>query len=163
MSFFKSNLIDIDKDIADSISNELNRQRNQIELIASENIVSKAVLEAQGSIHTNKYAEGYPGSRYYGGCEYVDVAEEIAISRVKELYGCNYANVQPHSGAQANGAVFLALIKPNDTILGMSLDAGGHLTHGAKPSQSGKWFNAVHYDVKPETGLIDYDLSLIHI
>jgi len=106
MSFFKSNLIDIDKDIADSISNELNRQRNQIELIASENIVSKAVLEAQGSIHTNKYAEGYPGSRYYGGCEYVDVAEEIAISRVKELYGCNYANVQPHSGAQANGAVF---------------------------------------------------------
>ena len=156
MSFFKSNLIDIDKDIADSISNELNRQRNQIELIASENIVSKAVLEAQGSIHTNKYAEGYPGSRYYGGCEYVDVAEEIAISRVKELYGCNYANVQPHSGAQANGAVFLALIKPNDTILGMSLDAGGHLTHGAKPSQSGKWFNPIQYGVN-ESGLIDYD------
>ena len=156
MSFFKSNLIDIDKDIADSISNELNRQRNQIELIASENIVSKAVLEAQGSIHTNKYAEGYPGSRYYGGCEYVDVAEEIAISRVKELYGCHYANVQPHSGAQANGAVFLALIKPNDTILGMSLDAGGHLTHGAKPSQSGKWFNPIQYGVN-ESGLIDYD------
>ena len=156
MSFFKSNLIDIDKDIADSISNELNRQRNQIELIASENIVSKAVLEAQGSIHTNKYAEGYPGSRYYGGCEYVDVAEEIAIRRVKELYGCNYANVQPHSGAQANGAVFLALIKPNDTILGMSLDAGGHLTHGAKPSQSGKWFNPIQYGVN-ESGLIDYD------
>ena len=156
MSFFKSNLIDIDKDIADSISNELNRQRNQIELIASENIVSKAVLEAQGSIHTNKYAEGYPGSRYYGGCEYVDVAEEIAISRVKKLYGCNYANVQPHSGAQANGAVFLALIKPNDTILGMSLDAGGHLTHGAKPSQSGKWFNPIQYGVN-ESGLIDYD------
>jgi glycine hydroxymethyltransferase len=113
-------------------------------------------LEAQGSIHTNKYAEGYPGSRYYGGCEYVDIAEEIAISRVKKLYGCSYANVQPHSGAQANGAVFLALIKPNDTILGMSLDAGGHLTHGAKPSQSGKWFNPVQYGVNEE-GLIDYD------
>lgn len=156
MSFFKSSLIDIDKDIADTISNELNRQRSQIELIASENIVSKAVLEAQGSIHTNKYAEGYPGSRYYGGCEYVDVAEELAINRVKELYGCKYANVQPHSGAQANGAVFLALIKPNDTILGMSLDAGGHLTHGAKPSQSGKWFNPIQYGVN-ESGLIDYD------
>ena len=156
MSFFKSSLIDIDKDIADTISNELNRQRSQIELIASENIVSKAVLEAQGSIHTNKYAEGYPGSRYYGGCEYVDVAEELAINRVKELYGCKYANVQPHSGAQANGAVFLALIKPNDTILGMSLDAGGHLTHGAKPSQSGKWFNPIQYGVD-ESGFIDYD------
>jgi len=156
MSFFKSSLIDIDKDIADTISNELNRQRSQIELIASENIVSKAVLEAQGSIHTNKYAEGYPGSRYYGGCEYVDVAEELAINRVKELYGCKYANVQPHSGAQANGAVFLALIKPNDTILGMSLDAGGHLTHGAKPSQSGKWFNPIQYGID-ESGFIDYD------
>ena len=156
MSFFKSNLSDVDKDIAESINNELIRQQSQIELIASENIVSKAVLEAQGSIHTNKYAEGYPGARYYGGCEYVDVAEEIAINRVKELYGCNYANVQPHSGAQANGAVFLALIKPNDTILGMSLDAGGHLTHGAKPSQSGKWFNPIQYGVN-ENGLIDYD------
>ena len=156
MSFFKSNLKDVDQEIAASINNELSRQRSQIELIASENIVSNAVLEAQGSIHTNKYAEGYPGSRYYGGCEYVDIAEEIAISRVKKLYGCNYANVQPHSGAQANGAVFLALIKPNDTILGMSLDAGGHLTHGAKPSQSGKWFNPVQYGVNEE-GLIDYD------
>jgi glycine hydroxymethyltransferase len=156
MSFFRSNLSDVDKDIAESIDNELIRQQSQIELIASENIVSKAVLEAQGSIHTNKYAEGYPGARYYGGCEYVDVAEEIAISRVKKLYGCNYANVQPHSGAQANGAVFLALIKPNDTILGMSLDAGGHLTHGAKPSQSGKWFNPVQYGVN-ENGLIDYN------
>ena len=156
MSFFKSNLKDVDQEIAASINNELSRQRSQIELIASENIVSNAVLEAQGSIHTNKYAEGYPGSRYYGGCEYVDIAEEIAISRVKKLYGCNYANVQPHSGAQANGAVFLALIKPNDTILGMSLDAGGHLTHGAKPSQSGKWFNPVQYGVNEE-GLIGYD------
>ena len=156
MSFFKSNLSDVDKDIAESINNELIRQQSQIELIASENIVSRAVLEAQGSIHTNKYAEGYPGARYYGGCEYVDVAEEVAINRVKELYGCNYANVQPHSGAQANGAVFLALIKPNDTILGMSLDAGGHLTHGAKPSQSGKWFNPIQYGVN-EDGLIDYD------
>ena len=156
MSFFKSNLSDVDKDIAETINNELIRQQSQIELIASENIVSKAVLDAQGSIHTNKYAEGYPGVRYYGGCEHVDVAEEIAISRVKELYGCNYANVQPHSGAQANGAVFLALIKPNDTILGMSLDAGGHLTHGAKPSQSGKWFNPIQYGVN-ENGLIDYD------
>ena len=156
MSFFKSNLKDVDQEIAASINNELSRQQSQIELIASENIVSTAVLEAQGSIHTNKYAEGYPGSRYYGGCEYVDIAEEIAISRVKKLYGCNYANVQPHSGAQANGAVFLALIKPNDTILGMSLDAGGHLTHGAKPSQSGKWFNPVQYGVNEE-GLIDYD------
>ena len=156
MSFFRSNLKEVDQEIASSISNELSRQQSQIELIASENIVSNAVLEAQGSIHTNKYAEGYPGSRYYGGCEYVDVAEEIAISRVKKLYGCNYANVQPHSGAQANGAVFLALIKPNDTILGMSLDAGGHLTHGAKPSQSGKWFNPIQYGVN-ESGLIDYD------
>ena len=156
MSFFRSNLSDVDKDIAETINNELIRQQSQIELIASENIVSKAVLDAQGSIHTNKYAEGYPGARYYGGCEHVDVAEEIAISRVKELYGCNYANVQPHSGAQANGAVFLALIKPNDTILGMSLDAGGHLTHGAKPSQSGKWFNPIQYGVN-ENGLIDYD------
>ena len=156
MSFFRSSLSETDKDIANTIDDELNRQRNQIELIASENIVSKAVLEAQGSIHTNKYAEGYPGSRYYGGCEYVDMAEELAISRVKELYKCSYANVQPHSGAQANGAVFLALLQPNDTILGMSLDAGGHLTHGAAPSQSGKWFNAVQYGVN-ENGLIDYE------
>ena len=126
-------------------------------MIASENIVSKAVLEAQGSVLTNKYAEGYPGKRYYGGCEYVDLSETLAIERAKKLFNCNFANVQPHSGAQANGAVYLALIKPGDTILGMSLNSGGHLTHGAKPAQSGKWFNAIHYDVDKETGLIDYE------
>ena len=136
---------------------ELSRQQNQIELIASENIVSKAVLEAQGSIMTNKYAEGYSAKRYYGGCEFVDIAENLAIDRLKQLYGCSYANVQPHSGAQANQAVFLALIKPGDTILGMSLDAGGHLTHGSRPNQSGKYFNAVQYGINPETSLIDYD------
>ena len=151
MSFFSNSLADVDKVIFESIENEMLRQQNQIELIASENIVSKAVLDAQGSIFTNKYAEGYPNSRYYSGCDFVDVAESLAISRVKELYKCEYANVQPHSGAQANGAVCLALLKPGDTILGMSLDAGGHLTHGAAPSQSGKWFKAVQY------------LSLIHI
>ena len=156
MSFFTNSLSDADRVIFESIENELERQQNQIELIASENIVSKAVLEAQGSIFTNKYAEGYPGSRYYSGCDFVDVAESLAISRVKELYKCEYANVQPHSGAQANGAVCLALLKPGETILGMSLDAGGHLTHGAAPSQSGKWFNAIQYGLNDQA-LIDYD------
>ena len=156
-NFFSSNLEHADKDLYQSISQELSRQQNQIELIASENIVSKAVLEAQGSIMTNKYAEGYSAKRYYGGCEFVDIAENLAIDRLKELYGCNYANVQPHSGAQANQAVFLALIKPGDTILGMSLDAGGHLTHGSRPNQSGKYFNAIQYGIRPETTLIDYD------
>ena len=156
-NFFSSNLEHVDKDLYQSISQELSRQQNQIELIASENIVSKAVLEAQGSIMTNKYAEGYSAKRYYGGCEFVDIAENLAIDRLKQLYGCVYANVQPHSGAQANQAVFLALIKPGDTILGMSLDAGGHLTHGSRPNQSGKYFNAVQYGINPETSLIDYD------
>jgi len=156
MSFFSKSISETDKIIFGSIQDELARQQNQIELIASENIVSKAVLEVQGSIFTNKYAEGYPNSRYYSGCDYVDIAEELAIERVKKLYKCNYANVQPHSGAQANGAVCLALLKPGDTILGMSLDAGGHLTHGAAPSQSGKWFNAVQYGLNDEA-LIDYD------
>ena len=155
--FFSSSLEQTDKDLFDSISQELSRQQNQIELIASENIVSKAVLEAQGSIMTNKYAEGYSAKRYYGGCEFVDIAENLAIERLKKLYGCAYANVQPHSGAQANQAVFLALIKPGDTILGMSLDAGGHLTHGSRPNQSGKYFNAVQYGIDPTTSLIDYD------
>ena len=155
--FFSSNLEQADKDLFNSISNELSRQQNQVELIASENIVSKAVLEAQGSIMTNKYAEGYSAKRYYGGCEFVDIAENLAIERLKKLYGCQYANVQPHSGAQANQAVFLALIKPGDTILGMSLDAGGHLTHGSRPNQSGKYFNAIQYGINPETSLIDYD------
>ena len=156
-NFFSSNLEHADKDLYQSISQELSRQQNQIELIASENIVSKAVLEAQGSIMTNKYAEGYSAKRYYGGCEFVDIAENLAIDRLKQLYGCSYANVQPHSGAQANQAVFLALIKPGDTILGMNLDAGGHLTHGSRPNQSGKYFNAVQYVINPETSLIDYD------
>ena len=156
-NFFSSNLEHADKDLFKSISQELLRQQNQIELIASENIVSKAVLEAQGSIMTNKYAEGYSAKRYYGGCEFVDIAENLANDRLKKLYGCSYANVQPHSGAQANQAVFLALIKPGDTILGMSLDAGGHLTHGSRPNQSGKYFNAVQYGINPETSLIDYD------
>ena len=156
-NFFSSNLEHADKDLYQSISQELSRQQNQIELIASENIVSKAVLEAQGSIMTNKYAEGYSAKRYYGGCEFVDIAENLAIERLKQLYGCSYANVQPHSGAQANQAVFLALIKPGDTILGMSLDAGGHLTHGSRPNQSGKYFNAVQYGINLETSLIDYN------
>jgi glycine hydroxymethyltransferase len=156
-SFFKLKLQDADKELYNSIRDEYSRQQNHIELIASENIVSKAVLEAQGSVLTNKYAEGYPGKRYYGGCEHVDVSENLAIERAKKLFDCSFANVQPHSGAQANGAVYLALIKPGDTILGMSLNSGGHLTHGAKPAQSGKWFNAIHYDVDRETGLIDYD------
>ena len=134
--FFGSNLENSDKELYESIQNELNRQQNHIELIASENIVSKAVIEAQGSILTNKYAEGYPGKRYYGGCEYVDVSENLAIERAKKLFDSKYVNVQPHSGAQANGAVYLALLKPGDTIVGMSLNSGGHLTHGAKPAQS---------------------------
>jgi len=156
-NFFDEGLATADKEIFQSINQEFNRQQNHIELIASENIVSKAVLEAQGSVLTNKYAEGYSGKRYYGGCEFVDIAENLAIERAKKLFGCKYANVQPHSGAQANGAVYLALINPGDTILGMSLNSGGHLTHGAKPAQSGKWFNAVHYEVKKDDGLIDYD------
>ena len=149
--FFTESLSSRDPELFGSITNELGRQRDEIELIASENIVSAAVMEAQGSVMTNKYAEGYPGRRYYGGCQYVDVAENLAIDRAKQLFGCDFANVQPNSGSQANQGVFQALLQPGDTILGMSLDAGGHLTHGAKPNQSGKWFNAIQY------------LSLIHI
>ena len=156
-SFFKLDLKSADKELYKSIKEEFLRQQNHIELIASENIVSKAVLEAQGSVLTNKYAEGYPGRRYYGGCEHVDVSENLAIERAKKLFDCKFANVQPHSGAQANGAVYLALLKPGDTTLAMSLNSGGHLTHGAKPAQSGKWFNALHYEVVKETGLIDYE------
>ena len=156
-SFFNNDLKSSDLDLYNSIAQEFKRQTEHIELIASENMVSRAVLEAQGSVLTNKYAEGYSGKRYYGGCEFVDISENLAIERATKLFNCKYANVQPHSGAQANGAVYLALIKPGDTILGMSLNSGGHLTHGAKPAQSGKWFNAVHYDVDPESGLIDYD------
>jgi len=155
--FFTSDLATSDPDIAKSINAELGRQRHEIELIASENIVSRAVLEAQGSVLTNKYAEGYPGRRYYGGCQFVDVAENLAIDRAKALFGCDFANVQPNSGSQANQGVYQALIKPGDTILGMSLDAGGHLTHGAKPNQSGKWFNAVQYGVRKQDGLVDMD------
>ena len=155
--FFKKSLKDSDPDIFSSISKELERQKTHLELIASENIVSQAVLEAQGSVLTNKYAEGYPGKRYYGGCEFVDIAEDLAIERVKKLFNVKFANVQPHSGAQANGAVFLALLNPGDTILGMGIDQGGHLTHGAAPAQSGKWFNAVAYGVDKKTGLINYD------
>ena len=155
--FFTNGLAAADPDLAGAIRNELRRQRDQIELIASENIVSLAVLEAQGSVLTNKYAEGYPGRRYYGGCEYVDVAERLAIERAKKLFDCSFANVQPHSGAQANQCVLMALCQPGDTILGLSLSAGGHLTHGAPPNQSGKWFNAVQYGVRREDGLIDFD------
>jgi glycine hydroxymethyltransferase len=155
--FFTQDVATRDPEIADVIGLETGRQRNQIELIASENIASRAVLEVQGSVLTNKYAEGYPGRRYYGGCEHVDIAESLAIERVKKLYDCTYANVQPNSGSQANQAVMQALIKPGDTILGMSLAAGGHLTHGAKPNQSGKWFNAVQYGVRENNHLIDYD------
>lgn len=154
---FEKDLKTEDRDIFDAIELELNRQQNQIELIASENIVSKAVLEAQGSILTNKYAEGYSGRRYYGGCEFVDMVENLAIERAKKLFGATYANVQPHSGSQANTAVYAALLQPHDTIMGMSLDAGGHLTHGSKVSVSGKWFNAVQYGVRREDGIIDYD------
>ncbi|WP_294620621.1 serine hydroxymethyltransferase [uncultured Roseovarius sp.] len=155
--FFTESLASRDPEIAKAIGQELGRQREEIELIASENIVSAAVMEAQGSVMTNKYAEGYPGRRYYGGCQFVDIAENLAIERACELFGCGFANVQPNSGSQANQGVFTALLKPGDTILGMSLDAGGHLTHGAAPNQSGKWFNAVQYGVRKEDNLIDYD------
>jgi glycine hydroxymethyltransferase len=156
-AFFTASLADADPKVARAIAEELGREQDQIELIASENIVSLAVLQAQGSVMTNKYAEGYPGKRYYGGCEFVDVAEQLAIDRAKELFGCAYANVQSHSGSQANQSVMLALLKPGDTVLGMSLDAGGHLTHGAAPNLSGKWFNAIQYGVRRQDGLIDYD------
>ncbi|MBJ7539450.1 serine hydroxymethyltransferase [Marinomonas transparens] len=156
-AFFSQSLAERDPELFATIVEEQERQETGIELIASENITSKAVLEAQGSVLTNKYAEGYPNRRYYGGCEAVDVTEQLAIDRAKQLFSCEFANVQPHSGAQANGAVMLALLQPGDTILGMSLDAGGHLTHGAPPAQSGKWFNAVQYQVNPDTLLIDYD------
>ncbi|MEO0672409.1 MAG: serine hydroxymethyltransferase, partial [Pseudomonadota bacterium] len=155
--FFTASLAESDPALADAISKELNRQQTEIELIASENIVSKAVLEAAGSVMTNKYAEGYPGRRYYGGCQFVDIAEELANDRAKELFGCSYANTQPNSGSQANQAVFLALLQPGDTFMGLDLNAGGHLTHGAKPNLSGKWFNPVHYGVREEDGIIDMD------
>jgi glycine hydroxymethyltransferase len=155
--FFAAPLAEADPELFRAVQDELGRQRDKIELIASENIVSAAVLEAQGSVLTNKYAEGYPGRRYYGGCEYVDVAEELAIARAKQLFGCNFANVQPHSGAQANQAVFFALMQPGDTFLGLSLSHGGHLTHGSPVNQSGKWFKAVSYTVRRDDQRIDYD------
>ena len=155
--FFEMGLKQSDPEIYKAINDELIRQQHHIELIASENIVSQAVLEAQGSVLTNKYAEGYPGKRYYNGCEHVDVAEDLAINRLKELFNCKFANAQPHSGAQANGAVFLALLKPGDTFMGMSLNSGGHITHGLKIAMSGKWFNAIGYDVDKDSELIDYD------
>jgi glycine hydroxymethyltransferase len=158
--FFSSELSSTDGAVQVAIELEEARQNQQIELIASENIVSKAVMEAQGTVLTNKYAEGYPGRRYYGGCEHVDLVETLAIDRAKLIFKAEYVNVQPHSGAQANGAVMLALVKPGDTILGMSLDAGGHLTHGARPAQSGKWFNAIHYGVRKDDMRIDYDQVL---
>tara|TARA_B100001540_G_scaffold301613_1_gene308272 strand:- start:5626 stop:6936 length:1311 start_codon:yes stop_codon:yes gene_type:complete len=157
-NFFEKNLNDVDPEIFQAINEEIIRQQNHIELIASENIVSKAVLEAQGSVLTNKYAEGYPGKRYYNGCEHVDIAETLATERLKKLFNCKFANAQPHSGAQANGAVFLALLKPGDTFMGMSLNSGGHITHGLKISMSGKWFNAISYDVDKDSELIDYDM-----
>lgn len=156
-TFFENSLTQTDPTILKAIENEYHRQNDQIELIASENIVSKAVLEAQGTILTNKYAEGYSGKRYYGGCEHVDVVEDLCIDRIKKLFNADFANVQVHSGSQANQAVFLALLKPGDTIMGMSLAAGGHLTHGAPPNESGKWFNAIQYGVKEDSALIDYD------
>jgi glycine hydroxymethyltransferase len=155
--FFTETLASRDAALFAAMTQELGRQRDEIELIASENIVSRAVMQAQGSVMTNKYAEGYPGKRYYGGCQYVDIAENMAIDRARELFGCGFANVQPNSGSQANQGVFQALIAPGDTILGMSLDAGGHLTHGAAPNQSGKWFNAVQYGVRKQDLLLDYD------
>jgi len=155
--FFTAGVAEIDPAVTKWIGEELGRQNHQIELIASENIVSRAVLQAQGSLLTNKYAEGYPGKRYYGGCEFVDEIETLAIDRAKQLFGCEFANVQPSSGSQANQAVFNALLKPGDAILGMSLDAGGHLTHGAKANQSGKWFDAHHYGVRRQDGCIDFD------
>ena len=155
--FFAGSLAEIDPEVSAAVGKELGRQRGTIELIASENIVSRAVLEAQGSVLTNKYAEGYPGRRYYGGCEFVDIAEQLAIDRAKRLFECNFANVQAHSGSQANQAVMLALLQPGDTIMGMSLAAGGHLTHGAAPNLSGKWFRAIHYGVRREDARIDFD------
>jgi glycine hydroxymethyltransferase len=155
--FFTTPLAQADPELFRTVEAELRREQTQLELIASENIVSRAVLEAQGTVLTNKYAEGYPGKRYYGGCEFVDEAEALAIARVQRLFGCSFANVQPHSGAQANGAVMLALLQPGDTIVGMGLAAGGHLTHGARPALSGKWFNAVQYGVRADDGCIDYD------
>ena len=155
--FFTKHLREADPEISQAIENELHRQQNEIELIASENIVSQAVLDAAGTLLTNKYAEGYPGKRYYGGCQYVDVVEQLAIDRAKRLFNCAFANVQPHSGSQANQSVMLALIKPGDTVLGMSLAHGGHLTHGAPPNLSGKWFNAVQYGVRKDDNRIDYD------
>ncbi|MHB8885715.1 MAG: serine hydroxymethyltransferase [Methylovirgula sp.] len=156
-SFFAAGLADVDPEIADAIAKELGRQRNEIELIASENIVSKAVLEAQGSILTNKYAEGYPGRRYYGGCQFVDIAETLAIERICRLFDCKFANVQPNSGSQANQAVFLALLQPGDTFMGLDLAAGGHLTHGSPVNLSGKWFKPVSYGVRPDDHRIDMD------
>ena len=155
--FFEMDLQNADPEVYDAIRHELGRQQNQIELIASENIVSRAVLQAQGSVLTNKYAEGYPGKRYYGGCEFVDVTEQLAIDRLCKLFGAKFANVQPHSGAQANQAVMMSLVQPGDTILGQALASGGHLTHGAKPNMSGKWFNAVQYNVRKDDGIIDYE------
>jgi len=157
-NFFKSKLHDTDPAIANLLEKELHRQQTQVNLIASENLVSKAVLDSLANVTTNKYAEGYPGKRYYGGCVYVDEIETLAIERAKQLFKCEYANVQPNSGSQANQAIFLAFLNPGDTILGMGLNAGGHLTHGAAPNLSGKWFNAIHYGVDPETGLIDYNV-----
>ena len=156
-SFFTATLAEADPEIAAAIKGELGRQRHEIELIASENIVSRAVLEAQGSVMTNKYAEGYPGARYYGGCEWVDVAETLAIERAKKLFGAQFANVQPNSGSQMNQAVFLALLQPGDTFMGLDLAAGGHLTHGSPVNMSGKWFKAAHYTVRREDQLIDMD------
>jgi glycine hydroxymethyltransferase len=156
-NFFTNSVEQTDPELAAALKQELGRQQDEIELIASENIVSQAVLEAQGSVLTNKYAEGYPGRRYYGGCQYVDIAETLAIDRAKELFGVAFANVQPNSGSQANQGVYQALVQPGDTILGMSLDAGGHLTHGAKPNQSGKWFNAIQYGLRQQDGLVDMD------
>lgn len=164
--FFNKDINSYDTILSNMIDKELHRQQNQIELIASENIVSKSVLQAQGSVLTNKYAEGYPGKRYYGGCEFVDEIEQLAIDRAKELFNADFVNVQPHSGAQANQAVFLSILKPGDTILGMSLAAGGHLTHGAKPNLSGKWFNSIQYGVRKKDSLIDFEeiekLSIEH-
>lgn len=156
-NFFTEDISSVDPDISKAIKDELNRQQTSIELIASENIVSKAVMQAQGSVFTNKYAEGYPGRRYYGGCEFADVIEDLARNRAKELFGAKYANVQPNSGSQANQGVMTALLQPGDTILGMSLAAGGHLTHGAAPNQSGKWFNAIQYGVRKDDSLLDYE------
>ncbi len=155
--FFSAPLAQTDPEIFGALQGELARQQDEIELIASENYVSRAVLDAAGSVLTNKYAEGYPGKRYYGGCQVVDIAEDLAINRAKQLFGCDFANVQPHSGSQANQGVFLAVLKPGDTILGMGIDAGGHLTHGAAPNMSGKWFNAIHYGVRRDDGYIDYE------